>query len=68
MKITVAVDEELLREAAEWTGSSDYSDLVRQSLVTLIQKEVSRHMWEQGYLADRRNARHSSPESRRLRR
>lgn len=56
MKIAVAVDEDLLLDAVQWTGVPDYAELVRLAVVTLVQREVSRRLWEQGHLADRRES------------
>ena len=44
MRATVALDDELLRQAQEFTGVTERSALLRQALKALIHLEASRRL------------------------
>jgi Arc/MetJ family transcription regulator len=45
---TVTLDEELLDRAREFTGLQDASELVREALKALVQREAARRLIELG--------------------
>ncbi|MGB9031270.1 MAG: type II toxin-antitoxin system VapB family antitoxin, partial [Acidobacteriaceae bacterium] len=42
MRITIALDDELLRQAEEYTGIKETAALVREALTRLIRNEAAR--------------------------
>jgi Arc/MetJ family transcription regulator len=44
MRTTLALDEDLVRQAQEMTGILEKSALVRQALTALIQREAARRL------------------------
>ena len=44
MRVTVTLDEELLKEAQELTGITERSRLIREGLELLIQRETARRL------------------------
>ena len=44
MRATVALDDELLKEAQEFTGLTERTDLLREALRALIQREAGRRL------------------------
>jgi len=44
MRATVALDDELLRKAAEYTGIKERTTLLREALKALIAREASRQL------------------------
>ena len=44
MRTTVTLDEELLAKAAEYTGISERSALLREALQALVSREAARRM------------------------
>ena len=48
MRTTLALDDELVAEAQEYTGLREKSALVREALEALIQREVARRLAKLG--------------------
>ncbi|MGI8760397.1 MAG: type II toxin-antitoxin system VapB family antitoxin [Jatrophihabitantaceae bacterium] len=48
MRTTLALDDDLLREAQRLTGTSEKSALVRQALTALIERESARRLAQLG--------------------
>jgi Arc/MetJ family transcription regulator len=44
MRTTINLDDDLLAEAKEYTGLTEKSELVREALRALIQREVARRL------------------------
>lgn len=44
MRTTIAIDDELLAQAQEYTGLTEKSALVREALKALIHREASRRL------------------------
>jgi Arc/MetJ family transcription regulator len=44
MRTTINLDDDLLAKAREYTGMTEKSEIVREALRALIQREVSRRM------------------------
>jgi Arc/MetJ family transcription regulator len=44
MRATVSLDDELLRRAQEYSGLSELTDLLREALEALIEREASRSL------------------------
>jgi Arc/MetJ family transcription regulator len=44
MRATVSLDDELLRRAQEYSGLSERTDLLREALKALIEREASRSL------------------------
>lgn len=44
MRTTLSLDDELLKEAQEYTGISEKSALVREALKALIEREAARRL------------------------
>jgi len=44
MRTTLALDDELVRQATEYTGITEKAALVRKALQTLIEREASRRL------------------------
>ncbi len=48
MRATVALDDELIRQAQEYSGVTERSALLREALKALIHREASRRLAELG--------------------
>lgn len=48
MRTTVTIDDELLEKAAEYTGISERSTLIRHALKKLIEREAARQLAAMG--------------------
>lgn len=48
MRTTVTIDDDLLRDAEEYTGIKEKSALVREALTALIQREAARRLAKMG--------------------
>ncbi len=44
MRTTVTIDDELLKDAREYTGLSEVSALVREGLKALVEREAARRL------------------------
>jgi Arc/MetJ family transcription regulator len=44
MRTTIALDDELLRKAQEYTGVKEKTALVREALTALVQREAARRL------------------------
>lgn len=44
MRTTIALDDELMQEAQEYTGLTEKSAIVREGLIALIQREAARRL------------------------
>jgi len=44
MRTTIALDDELMEEAREYTGLTEKSAIVREGLIALIQREAARRL------------------------
>lgn len=44
MRTTIALDDELLRKAQEYTGLKEKTALVREALTALVQREAARRL------------------------
>lgn len=44
VRTTIAIDDELLRQAQEYTGITEKSALVREALTQLVQREAARRL------------------------
>ncbi|HEY5056402.1 MAG TPA: type II toxin-antitoxin system VapB family antitoxin [Acidobacteriaceae bacterium] len=44
MRTTIALDDDLIQEAQEYTGLTEKSAIVREGLVALIQREAARRL------------------------
>lgn len=48
MRMTIALDEDLIRTAQEYTGIQEKSALLREALKALIEREAARRLAELG--------------------
>ncbi len=48
MRTTIALDDDLMRTAQEYTGLAEKSTLVREALKALIEREAARRLAELG--------------------
>ena len=48
MRTTIALDDELLKQAAQYTGIKEKAALVREALTRLIQREAARRLAAMG--------------------
>ena len=48
MRTTIALDDELLRKAQEYTGVKEKTALVREALTALVQREAARRLAAMG--------------------
>jgi len=48
MRATVSIDDDLIRQAQEYTGVTERSALLREALRALIHREASRRLAELG--------------------
>jgi Arc/MetJ family transcription regulator len=48
MRTTIAIDDELLRKAQEYTGVKEKTALVREALTALVQREAARRLAAMG--------------------
>ena len=48
MRTTLAIDDELLEQAAEYTGLTEKSAIVRAALKALIEREAARRLARMG--------------------
>ena len=44
MRTTIAIDDELLRKAQDYTGVKEKTALVREALTALVQREAARRL------------------------
>lgn len=44
MRTTITLDDDLLREAQDYTGLTEKSALVREALIALVQREAARRL------------------------
>ena len=44
MRTTIALDDELVRKAQEYTGVKEKTALVREALMALVQREAARRL------------------------
>jgi Arc/MetJ family transcription regulator len=56
MRTTVAIDDKLLAKAEEFTGLHEKSDLLREALKALIERENSRRLTRLGGIESRLKA------------
>ena len=48
MRTTIALDDELVRKAQEYTGVKEKTALVREALTALVQREAARRLAAMG--------------------
>lgn len=48
MRTTIALDDELVRKAREYTGVKEKTALVREALTALVQREAARRLAAMG--------------------
>jgi Arc/MetJ family transcription regulator len=48
MRTTIAIDDELLRKAQDYTGVKEKTALVREALTALVQREAARRLAAMG--------------------
>ena len=48
MRTTIAIDDELLRKAQDYTGVKEKTALVREALTSLVQREAARRLAAMG--------------------
>ena len=48
MRTTIALDDELVRKAQEYTGIKEKTALVREALTALVQREAARRLAAMG--------------------
>jgi Arc/MetJ family transcription regulator len=51
MRTTIAIDDELFDKAAEFTGLSEKTAIVREALRALIEREAARRLAQMGGIA-----------------
>jgi Arc/MetJ family transcription regulator len=44
MKVTVTIDDDLMRDAQRFTGITEKSSLIRHALKSLVQREAARRL------------------------
>ena len=44
MKVTIAIDDELLAQAQRYAGVTETSDVVREALKALVEREAARRL------------------------
>ena len=62
MRTTLVIDDELLEQASEYTGLTEKTEIVREALRALIEREAARRLAQMGGIAPKIEA----PPRRRL--